>query len=104
VVFSKVNFERIVVNKVLLLSAAITSVANVATFVLVSAMGVEFVVSIEALSAEAALWVSLETALIDSAGVIVAKLLVFPQLRICEQFVFMGEDFLISRTKVAIQC
>jgi hypothetical protein len=77
VVFLEVDFERVIVDKVLLLSAAITPVADVAAFVFVSAMCVQFVISIEALSAETAFWMSLEATLIDGAGVVVAELLMF---------------------------
>jgi hypothetical protein len=104
VVFLEVNLERVIVDKVLLLSAAITPVADVAAFVFVSAMCVQFVISIEALSAETAFWMSLEATLIDRARVVVAKLLMFLQFRVSEQLVFVGEDLLVSRAEIAIRC
>jgi hypothetical protein len=76
-VLFEVNFKRVVVDEVLLLSASITSVANVAAFMFVSTMRVQFVIPIEALSAEAAFWMPFEATLIDRARVIVTKLLMF---------------------------
>lgn len=85
VVFSEVHLEGIVVDVVLLFStASFAPIADMAAFVLVPAMRVEFVVSVEALPAETAFGVPLEAALIDGAGVVVAELLVLPEL-------FLGE-------------
>jgi hypothetical protein len=79
VVFSEVDLERIIVDVILLLpTAAVSAIADVATFVLVPAMGVELVIAIETLTTEAALRVSLETALIDGTRIVVAKFLVLP--------------------------
>jgi hypothetical protein len=50
----------------------------VAALVLISAMGVKLVVTVEALSTEATLRVSLESTLIYGPGIIVAELLVLP--------------------------
>lgn len=72
-----------------------------ATLVLVPAMCVKLVVSVEALPTEAALRVTLETTLIDSARVVVAELLVLSELSKREELVFVGEDFLVSRTQIA---
>ena len=69
-----------------------------ATLVLVPAMCVQLVVSIEALPTEAALRVTLEATLIDSARVVVAELLVLSELSKREELVFVGEDFLVSCT------
>lgn len=78
-VLSEVHLERIVVDVILLLStASFAPIANVTAFVLVPAMRVEFVVSVESLPAKAAFRMALETALIDGAGVVVAELLVLP--------------------------
>ena len=101
VVFLKVQLKRIVVDIILLLSAAFSAVTDMATLVLVPAMCVQLVVSIEALPTEAALRVTLETTLIDSARVVVAELLVLSQLSKREELVFVGEDFLVSRTQIA---
>lgn len=97
-VFPKMLFERVVVDVILLLSAAISAIANVATLVLVSAMCVQLIVSIEALATETTFWMSLKPALIDSARVIVAELLVLPELSKGEELVLMREDFLVSST------
>ena len=101
VVFLKVQLKRIVVDIILLLSAAFSAVTDMATLVLVPAMCVKLVVSVEALTTEAALRMTLETTLIDSARVVVAELLVLSQLSKREELVFVGEDFLVSRTQIA---
>jgi hypothetical protein len=80
VIFAEVILERIVVDVILLLSTTVPTIANVATLVLVSAVRVQFVVSIKAFPAEATLWVSLESALVNGTRVVVAELLVFAQL------------------------
>jgi hypothetical protein len=53
------------------------------------------------LTTEAALGVALETTLIDSPRVVVAELLVLSELSKREELVFVGEDFLVSRTQIA---
>jgi hypothetical protein len=79
VVFPEVLFERIVVDIVLLFfTSTVPAIANMATFVFVPAMRVKLVISVETHSAEAAFRVSLESALIDRAGIIIAKFLVLP--------------------------
>ena len=69
-------FQRLVVQVILGMSSVVSPVADVALFVFLSAMNVELVVTIEAFLAKATLWVSLEAALINSAWVVVANLLV----------------------------
>jgi hypothetical protein len=77
VVFPEVPLKGIVVDVILLLPAStVLAIADVAAFVFVSAMRVKLVVSIETLATEATFRVSLESALVDRAGVIVAELLV----------------------------
>jgi hypothetical protein len=98
VVFPEVHLEGIVVDKVLLFSASpFSTIANVAALVLVSAMSVELIVTVETLSAEPTFWVSLEATLIYCSGVIVAELLMLSQIGLCEEFVLVGEDLLVSR-------
>jgi len=78
-VFPKVHLERIIVDKILLLPAtSFPTIADVAAFVLVPTMSVQLVIPVKTLSTKAALGMSLEAALVDRAGVIVAKFLVLP--------------------------
>jgi hypothetical protein len=101
VVFPKVHLKGIVVDVVLLLPAPIvSSIADVTALVLVPTMRVKLVVSVKSLATEATFRVSLEAALIDRSGVIVAKLLMLPQLGIGEQLVLVGEDFLVSGAEI----
>ena len=100
-IFSEMDFKSIIVDVVLLLPApAIATVANVAAFVFVSTMCIKFIVSVEALPAESAFRVSLKSALVDRTRIIVAELLVLPELRKCEELVFVSKDFLVPRTEV----
>lgn len=101
VVFPEVLLERIVVDIVLLLPASFSSVTDVAALMLVATMRVELIVSVEALSAESAFRVSLETTLINCAGVVVAKLLVFLEVCKGEELVLVSEHFLVSSTQIA---
>ena len=101
-VLPKMYFERIIVDVVLLLpTPAVATVAYVATFVFVPAMCIKLIVSIEAFPAEATFRMTLEPALVDRTGVVVAKLLMFPKLREREELMFVSENFLISCTKIA---
>jgi hypothetical protein len=99
-VFSEVNFEGVVVDKILLLPGTLAAVTDMAALVLVPTMCIQLVVSVEALTTEAALGMPFEAALIDRTGVIVAELLMLPKLRVCEKLVFVGEDFLVPRTEI----
>jgi hypothetical protein len=101
-VFFEVDFEGIVVDKVLLLASAITPIADMAAFVLVSTVCVQLVVSVEALSTEATFRVSLEAALVDRTRVVVTELLVLPQFGECKQLVFVRKDLLVSCTQVTV--
>lgn len=67
----------------------------------VPTMDVQFVVSIESLPTETAFRMSLEPALVDSARVIISKLLMLAQLLWGEKLMLMGEDFLISCAQIA---
>lgn len=100
-ILAEVVFQRVIVDIVLLLTTAVASVADVAAFMLVTTMCVQLVISIEALAAKTTLWVSLKSTLIDRARVVVPELLMLAQFWECEEFVFVREDFFVSRAKVA---
>jgi hypothetical protein len=84
VVLPEVDLQGIVVNVVLRLTPLVLSIAYMASLVLISTMGVELVIPVETLPAEAALGVAFESTLIDCPGVVVAKLLVGFELAGCE--------------------
>ena len=86
---SEVLLQLLVVSIVLRLSATISSVAYMASFMLLSAVRVQFVISIEALFAEATVRVSLKPRLIDRSWAIVAELLMFSQLAEGKKLVFV---------------
>jgi hypothetical protein len=100
-VFSKMQFQTVVINEVLWPPALVSPVAYVALFMTIPTMSEQLIVSIEALSAEAAFWVSLEPSLIHSAWVIVAKSLMFLQFLLREKLVLMREGLLVSCAQVA---
>jgi len=101
VVLAEVDLERVVVDIVLLLPVVVAAVADVAALVLVSAVCVEFIVSVEAHLAEAALGMSFEAALVDGTGVVVAEFLVPSEIGRSEEGVLVGEDLLVPCTEVA---
>lgn len=69
--------QCVVVLIILLQSPFISSVADMASFVPVSTMGIKLVITVEPLNAEATLRMSFETALIDCSRIIVSKFLMF---------------------------
>jgi len=100
-VFAEVNLQSVVIDVVLWAESTISPVANMASFVLVTTMREQLVISIEPHSTEATFRMSLESALIDSSRVIVAKLFMLFELLLREQFMLVGEDFLVPRAKIA---
>lgn len=99
-IFPEVLLKCIVVDVILLLSATISAVTDVAAFVLVTTVCVQLIVSIKALTTEATLRMPLESTLVDSTGVIVTEFLVLPELGEREELMLMSEDLLVSRTQV----
>lgn len=84
-IFPEMYLQCIVIDVVLLLlPSSIAAIANVAAFVFVSAVCVELVVSVEALSAKPTFRMPLEAALIDCSWVVVPKFLVLPELGVGE--------------------
>ena len=84
VILAEMHFKRVVVYIVLLLSAPFAAIADVASFMLVSAMRVKLVVAVEACSTESAFWVPLESALVDCTGIVITEFLVLLQVGRCE--------------------
>jgi len=82
------------------LPALITSVADVAALVPVTTMRIEFIFAIEPLPAEPTFRMTSESTLVDCSWVVVAELLVLPQLVLCKELMFMCEDFLVPGTQI----
>jgi len=101
VVVVEMGLESVVIEEIAWVVGIGDSITQMATLVSVTAVGVKLITSVESLSAEAALWVTLETSLLRRTGCVVASPLVLPQLLWCEKLVFMCEDLLVSRTKIA---
>ena len=90
--------ERGIIDVVLLLAMSGLSIADVASLMLVTAVCIQFVISVESLATETAFRVTSETALVNGTGDVVSVFFVFPQLRHGKEFVLVGEDLLVSST------
>lgn len=99
-VFPEVKFQGVVVYIILLLPSSIPSIADMALFMLISAMGVQLIIAVESLPAKATLRMALETALIHGSRVVIAIFFMLAKFRYCEQLMFMGEDFLVPRAQI----
>lgn len=97
----EVLLQLLVVEIVLWISTAISPVANVASLVLFATMGVEFVVTVESLFAEATFGMAPKSGLVKSPGVVISKLFVLAKFPEGEKFVLVCENFLVSRAKIA---
>lgn len=100
-ILSKMHLQRIVVDIILLLAASFATITDMTPFVLVPTMRVKLIVSVKSFTAEATLWMSLETALVNRTWVIVSKLLMLSQLRMCEKFMLVSENLLVSSAEIA---
>jgi hypothetical protein len=99
-VLSKMYFECVVIEVVLVLLSIISPVAYVAPLMLLSAVGEQLVVPVKPLLAETTLRVTLEAALINSPWVVVAKPFVLPELLRSEQLMLVCEYFLVPRAEI----
>lgn len=99
-VFAEVDLKRVVVKEILLSAAGVTTVAKMASFVLVAAMCVELIITVEPLPAETTFWMSFETALVYRTWVVVAKLFMLAQFSWRKEFMLVSEDFLIPRAQI----
>src|ERR1700761_3735804 len=75
VLFCKVFLQFLVVEIILWISTSVSSIADVTSFVLLSTVGIEFVIPIEPLFAKAAFGMAFESRLVDSTRIIVSELL-----------------------------
>ena len=99
-IFAEMLLEGIVVDKVLLVTALPSSIADVTTFVLVSAMCVQLIIAIEPHATEATFRVAFESALVNCARMVIPESFVFPQILWCKQLMLVSEDFLVPRAQV----
>jgi len=99
-VFSEVYLECIVVDKVLLLPCLIPPIANVTSLMLVSAMRVELIVTVKALSTETTFWMTLKPTLIDSPWIVIAELLMLAQFAKGKEIVLVGEDLFVPGAEI----
>lgn len=100
-ILAEMELKSIVVEIVLRLSSTVPSITYVAALVSVATMCVELVVTIEALSAETALGVALETGLVYCTGVVVAVLLMLAKLGRGKKLMLVGEDLLVAGAQIA---
>jgi hypothetical protein len=98
--FFEMLLQHLVIQVVLHLAARISPVADVASFVFLSAMLIELIVTIESLAAKATFWMTLESALVNSSWVVVTKFFMPPKLPIRKQIMLMSKDFLVASTQI----
>lgn len=104
-IFSKVLLQVVVIAEILRLFTAVTlAIADVTTFMLLSAVSIQFVVPIEPVSTESTFWMALETTLVNGSWVVVSEFLMPLELGKCKEFMFVCEDLFVSRTQIAAQC
>lgn len=99
--FLEVLLESIIVDVVLMLAIARLAVTDVTSLMLVSAVGIKFIITVETFVTEFTFGVALETTLVNSTGRIISELFVLAKLRDSEQFVFVCKDLFIPSTQVA---
>jgi hypothetical protein len=73
-----------------------------ASFVLISAMGIKLIIAIESLATEATFRVSLEATLVDCTRLVISLLLMFPQFCRCKKSVFVCKDLFIPGAQVTV--
>jgi len=100
-VFAEMLLKRVVVDVVLMLTCRILSLTDVALFMLFSAMNKEFIVTVESLSAETALWMPLKACGVCLSRLCVTELLMPAQLLFVEQGVLMCENLFVPGAEVA---
>lgn len=100
VISLEVILQSAVVNVVLLLPIPRPSITDMTALMFVSAVSIEFIISIEPLAAETAFRVSSESTLVNRTGNIIAMLLMSSQLRSGKKLMLMCEHFLVARTEV----
>lgn len=76
--------KGVVVDVILLLTVGRASITDVTTFMFITAMGIQLIIAVESLPAEAALGVTLEATLIYRTRSVVARLFMLPQLGGCK--------------------
>jgi hypothetical protein len=99
--FLKVLLKSIIIDVVLMLAIAGLSVTDVTSLMLVSAVGIQFIITVETFVTEFTFGVAFETTLVNSTGSIVSELFVLAKLRDSEKFVFVCKDLFIPSTQIA---
>ena len=99
-ILSKVLFQRVVIHKILLLPPLVISIADMASFMFISAVGIELIISIETLSTKTTLGMPFEAALVHGTRIVVTKLFMFSKFLRCEEFMFVRKDLLVPCAKI----
>lgn len=98
--FLEVLLERIIID-IVLMAIPRLPVTDVTSLMLVSAVGIQFIVSVKALMTEFTFGMAFKPTLVDSTGSIISELFVLAKLRDSEQFVFVCKDLFIPSTQIA---
>jgi hypothetical protein len=76
------------------------SVTDMTSLMLVSAVRIQFIITVEAFVAEFTFGVAFETTLVNSARVVISELFVLAKLRDGEKFVFVCKDLFVPSTQI----
>lgn len=101
-IFLEMTLKGLIIHVVLLLAVVGSAVTDMTAFVLLTAMGIQLVVTVKALSTETTFGMSFETALVDGTGLVITVFFVLSQLRVRKEGMFVGEDLFVSCTKITI--
>jgi hypothetical protein len=99
-VIPEVLLERVIIDVILLLPASVSSVTYVASFMLISTMRVELIITVEPPSTKPTLRMTPETTLVNCAWVIITELLVIAQFLGIEQLMLVGEHLLVPCAQI----
>lgn len=102
-VLLKVVFKGVVIDVILVPAPTRLSITNMAPFMLISAVGVELIISVKAFATEFAFWVAFESTLINCTRRIIAVFLVFAKLRDSEKLMLVCKHFFVASTKIAFE-
>lgn len=98
---SKVFLQLLVIEIILWIATAVPPITDMTSLMLLTAVIIELVVTVESLPTEATLWMTFEARLIDRSWIIVTVPFVLSQFAKREQFVLMSEDFFVPRAQIA---
>lgn len=98
--FFKVLLQHLIIQVILHLATWISPVADMAPFMFLPTVLIEFIVTIESFATKAAFWMAPKTTLVNGPWVVISKLLMPPEFSEREKFVLVGKDLLVAGAEV----